>query len=191
MIELTCQHDLFQVELHKQKSIIIKPIYSQTRYPLQDRNYRAAFHWLNCYSHSSLAFVLCYIPTLLGFQMNALTIISFLVKESLSPSPRQYNVTDLVPSRLSTKHHLLLSTFYIFLTSTSPKSLNMPEWKNGLCSCFGNIPVCALTYIVPCYVYGKTAEKVNIYICRTSKIKYTHHLVRYCLGDYHLSIRVH
>ena len=37
----------------------------------------------------------------------------------------------------------------------------MPEWKNGLCSCFGNIPVCALTYLVPCYVFGKTAEKVS------------------------------
>lgn len=35
----------------------------------------------------------------------------------------------------------------------------MPEWKNGLCSCFGNIPVCALSYFVPCYVFGKTAEK--------------------------------
>ena len=35
----------------------------------------------------------------------------------------------------------------------------MPEWKNGLCSCLGNIPVCALTYFVPCYVFGKTAEK--------------------------------
>ncbi|XP_067935664.1 uncharacterized protein [Watersipora subatra] len=35
----------------------------------------------------------------------------------------------------------------------------MSAWKNGLCSCFGNLPVCCLSYIVPCYVFGKVAEK--------------------------------
>ena len=34
----------------------------------------------------------------------------------------------------------------------------MPEWSNGLFSCFGNFGICIITYIVPCYTAGKNAE---------------------------------
>ncbi|XP_075262628.1 uncharacterized protein LOC142354253 [Convolutriloba macropyga] len=37
----------------------------------------------------------------------------------------------------------------------------MGEWASGLCSCFGDIKVCILTIILPCYVHGKTAEAVG------------------------------
>ena len=35
------------------------------------------------------------------------------------------------------------------------------EWQHGLCGCFDNLGVCIITYIVPCYTYGKNAEAVN------------------------------
>lgn len=37
----------------------------------------------------------------------------------------------------------------------------MGEWNNGLFGCFNNCCVCLLTYVAPCYVHGKTAEKVD------------------------------
>ena len=35
----------------------------------------------------------------------------------------------------------------------------MGEWKNGLCGCFNNFGICAITYFVPCYTAGKLAER--------------------------------
>ena len=35
------------------------------------------------------------------------------------------------------------------------------EWTNGLCGCFGDIKLCLITYIVPCYTAGKNAEAVG------------------------------
>lgn len=41
----------------------------------------------------------------------------------------------------------------------------MGEWKNGLFGCFGDIKTCVITYFVPCYVFGKNAEKVGAGSC--------------------------
>ena len=35
------------------------------------------------------------------------------------------------------------------------------EWQHGLCGCFDNFGVCIITYFVPCYTQGKTAEAVG------------------------------
>ncbi|XP_022083369.1 protein PLANT CADMIUM RESISTANCE 3-like [Acanthaster planci] len=35
----------------------------------------------------------------------------------------------------------------------------MGEWSNGLFGCFSNIGLCLITYVAPCYVAGKNAEK--------------------------------
>lgn len=35
------------------------------------------------------------------------------------------------------------------------------EWQHGLCGCFDNCGLCLLTYIVPCYTFGKNAEAVG------------------------------
>lgn len=35
-------------------------------------------------------------------------------------------------------------------------------WKNGLFGCFGNCKTCLVTYVAPCYTFGKIAEKVTI-----------------------------
>ena len=35
------------------------------------------------------------------------------------------------------------------------------DWKNGLFSCFENCKLCLVTYVVPCYVFGMTADKVH------------------------------
>ena len=35
------------------------------------------------------------------------------------------------------------------------------EWQHGLFGCFDNFTVCIITYIVPCYTAGKTAESVG------------------------------
>jgi len=37
----------------------------------------------------------------------------------------------------------------------------MVEFKNGLCGCFADCNICICTYFCPCYVVGKTAEKVG------------------------------
>ncbi|OWF36562.1 Protein PLANT CADMIUM RESISTANCE 3 [Mizuhopecten yessoensis] len=37
----------------------------------------------------------------------------------------------------------------------------MGEWANGLCGCMGNVTLCLITYIAPCYTAGKNAEAVG------------------------------
>ncbi len=37
----------------------------------------------------------------------------------------------------------------------------MGEWSNGLFGCFNNCGLCIITYFVPCYTHGKTAEAVE------------------------------
>ena len=41
------------------------------------------------------------------------------------------------------------------------------QWKNGICGCFGNCGMCIVTWFVPCYTLGKTAEAVgeNCLLC--------------------------
>lgn len=34
-------------------------------------------------------------------------------------------------------------------------------WKHSLFACFGNVGVCLITYLVPCYTAGKVAEAVG------------------------------
>merc|ERR1712168_106905 len=40
-------------------------------------------------------------------------------------------------------------------------SSKMVEFQNGLFGCFNNCTLCIITYFVPCYVHGKTAEAVG------------------------------
>ncbi|XP_065910218.1 uncharacterized protein [Dysidea avara] len=35
------------------------------------------------------------------------------------------------------------------------------DWQHGLFGCFDDITVCLLSYFVPCYIYGKTAETLG------------------------------
>jgi len=35
------------------------------------------------------------------------------------------------------------------------------EWSHGLCGCFDNFGICIITYFVPCYTHGKSAEAVG------------------------------
>jgi len=35
------------------------------------------------------------------------------------------------------------------------------EFQHGLFGCFDNLGVCIVTYILPCYTFGKTAEAVG------------------------------
>jgi Cys-rich protein (TIGR01571 family) len=37
----------------------------------------------------------------------------------------------------------------------------MSEFQHGLCGCFDDCGICLLTYFVPCYVVGVTAEAVG------------------------------
>ncbi len=37
----------------------------------------------------------------------------------------------------------------------------MGEWQQGLFGCFGNCGVCIMSYFLPCYTHGKTAEAVG------------------------------
>ncbi|XP_033640888.1 protein PLANT CADMIUM RESISTANCE 2-like [Asterias rubens] len=37
----------------------------------------------------------------------------------------------------------------------------MGEWKQGLFGCFGNCGICIVSYFLPCYAHGKTAEAVG------------------------------
>ena len=43
----------------------------------------------------------------------------------------------------------------------------MGEWQHGLFGCFDDLTTCIIAYIVPCYVFGKNAEKVgeNCLLC--------------------------
>src|SRR6218665_1962319 len=43
----------------------------------------------------------------------------------------------------------------------TPPEVATGHWKHGLFSCFGNIGVCIVTYLVPCYAAGKVAEAVG------------------------------
>jgi len=37
----------------------------------------------------------------------------------------------------------------------------MGEWQHGLFGCFDDCKTCIISYIAPCYVFGKNAEKVG------------------------------
>lgn len=37
----------------------------------------------------------------------------------------------------------------------------MADFKHGLCGCFDDCGLCIITYFVPCYTHGKTAEAVG------------------------------
>ena len=41
------------------------------------------------------------------------------------------------------------------------------DWQHGLCGCFDNLGVCIVTYLVPCYTFGKNSEAVgdNCLLC--------------------------
>lgn len=41
----------------------------------------------------------------------------------------------------------------------------MGEWKNGLFGCFSDMKTCVFAYFVPCFVFGKTAEKIGAGSC--------------------------
>lgn len=38
-------------------------------------------------------------------------------------------------------------------------------WKHGLLGCFDNLGLCIVTYVIPCYTFGKNAEAVGEGCC--------------------------
>ena len=51
-----------------------------------------------------------------------------------------------------------------FKTATSTITMSS-DWQHGLCSCFDNIGICVIAYLVPCYTFGKNAEAVGDSCC--------------------------
>jgi Cys-rich protein (TIGR01571 family) len=49
----------------------------------------------------------------------------------------------------------------IALRQVDTNIITMAEWKHGLFGCFDDCKTCIFAYIVPCYVFGKHAEKVG------------------------------
>jgi len=43
----------------------------------------------------------------------------------------------------------------------------MADWQNGLCGCFNDCGLCLISYILPCYTFGKNAEALgeNCMLC--------------------------
>ncbi|XP_065192446.1 uncharacterized protein LOC135823530 [Sycon ciliatum] len=41
----------------------------------------------------------------------------------------------------------------------------MTDFQHGLCGCCDDCTICLLTYFVPCYTVGKTAEKLDQSCC--------------------------
>ncbi|XP_002740407.1 uncharacterized protein LOC100373489 [Saccoglossus kowalevskii] len=41
----------------------------------------------------------------------------------------------------------------------------MTEWDSGLFGCFSECGLCVVTYILPCYTFGKTAETLGESCC--------------------------
>jgi len=41
----------------------------------------------------------------------------------------------------------------------------MAEWQNGLFGCFNDCGLCIVSYIVPCYTFGKNAEALGDSCC--------------------------
>ncbi|XP_048772880.1 uncharacterized protein LOC125678452 [Ostrea edulis] len=39
------------------------------------------------------------------------------------------------------------------------------EWSNSLFGCFNDFGICIITYIIPCYSFGKNAEAVGESCC--------------------------
>jgi len=37
----------------------------------------------------------------------------------------------------------------------------MADWQNGLCGCFNDCGLCIISYIIPCYTFGKNAEALG------------------------------
>ena len=37
----------------------------------------------------------------------------------------------------------------------------MAQWQHGICGCFDDMQTCVIAFCVPCFVFGKNAEKVG------------------------------
>jgi len=54
----------------------------------------------------------------------------------------------------------LIFTFKVIVAE--PQNLTMSgEWQHGLFGCFDNFTVCIISWLVPCYQFGKNAEAVG------------------------------
>lgn len=51
------------------------------------------------------------------------------------------------------------------IVGSSPKVcvvlFEMGEWNHDLFSCFEDSKTCIIAYVIPCYIFGKNAEKVD------------------------------
>lgn len=54
---------------------------------------------------------------------------------------------------------------------TTMSQLHIKQWSHGLCGCFSDCSTCVVAYLCPCYIFGKTAEKVggNKWLCGLSQ----------------------
>jgi len=48
----------------------------------------------------------------------------------------------------------------------------MADWQNGLCGCFNDCGLCIISYILPCYQFGKNAEALgeNCLVCGAASL---------------------
>jgi len=37
----------------------------------------------------------------------------------------------------------------------------MADWQSGLCGCFNDCGLCIISFIIPCYTFGKNAEALG------------------------------
>eukprot|EP00731_Ephydatia_muelleri_P032515 Em0024g59a len=56
-------------------------------------------------------------------------------------------------------------------TQAQSKMSHVKHWSNGICGCFNDCATCVVTYLCPCYTFGKTAQKVgsNPWLCGLSQ----------------------
>ncbi|KAJ8320130.1 hypothetical protein KUTeg_001717 [Tegillarca granosa] len=45
------------------------------------------------------------------------------------------------------------------------KIIKKKMWKHGLLGCFDNLGLCIVTYLIPCYTFGKNAEAIGEGCC--------------------------
>ncbi|XP_065910221.1 uncharacterized protein [Dysidea avara] len=58
----------------------------------------------------------------------------------------------------------------------------MGEFSHTFCGCFDDATVCLLTYFIPCYMVGKTAEAVGESCCLHCLFQLIPYLNWYCLA---------
>merc|ERR1712168_350267 len=59
------------------------------------------------------------------------------------------------------KYLIVFAEARSFFYCTIKRFIEMADFQNGLFGCFSNCTLCIVSYLVPCYTHGKTAEAVG------------------------------